>query len=68
MHFYEALTNVLKAYNPMRRKCWPENEFIIFTPMTSRVLKGNGEVLKIWSPNEEELVSNDWEIYDGAVF
>ena len=68
MPFYEALAKILNAYIPMRRECWPENEFIIFTSMTTRVLKGNGEVLTIWSPNEEELVSNDWKVYAGKVF
>mgnify|MGYP003298075624 CR=1 FL=1 len=68
MPFYEALAKVLNTYTPMRRVCWPENEFIIFTAMTSRVLKGNGEALTIWSPSEEDLVASDWEIYDGEIF
>lgn len=68
MPFYEALAKVLNSYIPMRRSNWPENEFIIFTKMTSRVLKGNGEVLTIWSPSEEDLVASDWKVYAGKVF
>lgn len=68
MPFYEALAKVMNAYIPMRRSNWPENEFIIFTQITSRVLKGNGEVLTIWSPSEEDLVANDWKVYAGKVF
>ena len=68
MPFYEALAKVLNSYIPMRRECWSKNEFIIFTQMTSRILKGNGEVLTIWSPSEEDLVASDWKVYAGKVF
>lgn len=67
MPFYEALAKVMNANIPMRRKCWPEDEYIIFTSMMSRVFKGNATELRVWSPNEEELVANDWKVYTGKI-
>ena len=69
MPFYEALAKVINAGVPMRRECWPEGEYIIHTYiMRCRVFKGNDKELKVWSPNEEELVSNDWKVYTGKIF
>lgn len=68
MPFYEALAKVMNAHIPMRRPDWPDDEYIIYISMMSRVFKYNTTELRVWSPNEEDLVASDWKVYTGKIF